>query len=273
MFPPSWTQLQGAPAAAADAGWGCGLQGEAAGSLGECPFTQKANMALRSKKVQFDSKMIDMGAKPDWFLKLNEKGTAPTFVVADGKTLTDSEDIITWLDETVPEGGKLKGDAGAAAVWDAGSKVFSSFAAFLKNADAAQDGALRGAFKAELAKLETALASRPAGLLGGDRCPPCPSARPSAHPSARPSARPARPRAPSTRAPCADRGGPREHRLVHEDCRLAPFLFHVSAAMPHFKGEDALAASPACKAYLDAVRPRVPFVRFLVLSLVYKPVL
>lgn len=185
-------------------------QGEAAGSLGECPFTQKANMALRSKKVQFDSKMIDMGAKPDWFLKLNEKGTAPTFVVADGKTLTDSEDIITWLDETVPEGGKLKGDAGAAAVWDAGSKVFSSFAAFLKNADAAQDGALRGAFKAELAKLETALASRPAGLLGGDR-------------------------------------------LVHEDCRLAPFLFHVSAAMPHFKGEDALAASPACKAYLDAV--------------------
>jgi glutathione S-transferase len=36
--------------------------------------------------------MIDLANKPESYLKLNEKGTVPTFINSDGSILTESDD-------------------------------------------------------------------------------------------------------------------------------------------------------------------------------------
>lgn len=76
-----------------------------------CPYAQKAWIALESSNCEYQMREVSLygaGGKPDWFWKLNPKGTVPVVVVKDGdkKTvLADSEDILDAVMD-----GKINGD-------------------------------------------------------------------------------------------------------------------------------------------------------------------
>ena len=60
-------------------------QGPTQDTMGDCPFTMKANMALRVKGLEPKIAYVDLGNKPQWFLDLNSKGSAPTYISASGE--------------------------------------------------------------------------------------------------------------------------------------------------------------------------------------------
>ena len=71
-----------------------------------CPFAQRAWIALSAKKVPFELVEVDLYDKPAWFLNLNPKGLVPVLVV-DGNPVTESEDIIDFIDKMEPNVGSL----------------------------------------------------------------------------------------------------------------------------------------------------------------------
>ena len=52
-------------------------------SLGDCPFTQRANLALKVKKVPVTYILIDLSNKPKWYFSVNSAGTAPALQFGD----------------------------------------------------------------------------------------------------------------------------------------------------------------------------------------------
>lgn len=110
-------------------------------SLGDCPFTWKANLALRFKKTDFTTHYIDLSNKPDWFLDLNENGSTPTFV--DGPYAIGDSDEIVEYSEKVGRDTDLtltrEDDPRWDAAFDAVSPVFGALVRFLKNKDPLQD--------------------------------------------------------------------------------------------------------------------------------------
>ena len=70
-----------------------------------CPYSQKCWLLLEEKGVSYDLTKINMrcyGDKPASFLRLNPSGTLPAAVI-DGKSLTDSSDIVRVLEAVFPE--------------------------------------------------------------------------------------------------------------------------------------------------------------------------
>lgn len=105
------------------------------GGLGDCPFSWKANLALRFRGIEFELSYIDVSNKPQWFLDLTDKGTTPVWVDGD-KVLNDSADIVEAADQ-MGTGPTLirKSDPN----WDKASEViepvFSAFINLMKNKD------------------------------------------------------------------------------------------------------------------------------------------
>jgi glutathione S-transferase len=62
---------------------------------------QRAVIAMRAKKVEFEVTYINLREKPDWFLKLSPHGKVPVLSVND-QPLFESNAIAEYLDETVP---------------------------------------------------------------------------------------------------------------------------------------------------------------------------
>lgn len=109
--------------------------------LGDCPFTWKANLALRFKKADFKTYLIDLANKPDWFLDLNENGSTPTLV--DGPyAIGDSDDIVEYS-EKVGKDTELvltrEDDPKWDAAFDAVSPIFGALVRFLKNKEPEKD--------------------------------------------------------------------------------------------------------------------------------------
>lgn len=104
------------------------------GVLGDCPFTQKANMALRARGVHFQVELVDLSAKPDWFLDLNEDGSTPTFVEG-ANVLTSSDDIVEHADEIGKSGSALYSENNPKwdAAFDVVAPLFSAFVKLIKN--------------------------------------------------------------------------------------------------------------------------------------------
>ncbi|MCL7039732.1 hypothetical protein MKW94_024244 [Papaver nudicaule] len=100
------------------------------GKLGDCPFTQRVLLTLEEKHLLYDMKMIDLANKPEWFLKISPEGKVP-LIKLDDKWLADSDVITLALDEKYPEP-PLSTPPEKASI---GSKIFSSFIAFLKSKD------------------------------------------------------------------------------------------------------------------------------------------
>ena len=46
-----------------------------------CPYVQRAAIALSEKQVPFVRRDVDLGSKPDWFLRLSPWGKVPLLLV------------------------------------------------------------------------------------------------------------------------------------------------------------------------------------------------
>ncbi|KAI0566041.1 Glutathione S-transferase [Gracilaria domingensis] len=138
-------------------------------SLGDCPFTQKANLALRFHKVDFDVTCVYLANKPDWFLELNEAGTAPVFQNGDD-VLTDSEAIVKLSDELGT--GDTKLNRPQEPLWteceQAVNKVFKSFVVLVKNKDDATEEEARNALSEAVGEVEAVLVKSNGKYLLGD---------------------------------------------------------------------------------------------------------
>jgi glutathione S-transferase len=71
---------------------------------------QKAWIALEASETPYAMEQISLygpNGKPDWFWKLNPKGTVPTLVCPDGTVFTDSEDILNGIIDSSGSGGSI----------------------------------------------------------------------------------------------------------------------------------------------------------------------
>jgi glutathione S-transferase len=66
-----------------------------------CPYVHRAAAMIHEKGVAFERRVIDLRAKPDWFLAVSPRGKVPVLLV-DGQPLFESQAIIEFLDETHP---------------------------------------------------------------------------------------------------------------------------------------------------------------------------
>lgn len=97
---------------------------------GDCPFTQRVLLTLEEKHIPYNTKLINLSDKPDWFLQISPEGKVP-LVKIDDKWIPDSDVITQILEEKYPEP-SLATPPEKASV---GSKIFSTFVAFLKSHD------------------------------------------------------------------------------------------------------------------------------------------
>ena len=145
----------------------CGPKGT---ELGDCPFTMKANLALRFKQVEFDVALVDLLNKPKWFLDLNEDGSTPTYVDCD-TIITSSDEIVEYADKV----GRNKSltlidesNPNWSGAYDVIAPLFGAFAKLMTNKDESQDGALSFKLLAFLKDVDTYLAKAGSTFLLGD---------------------------------------------------------------------------------------------------------
>lgn len=74
-----------------------------------CPYVQRAAIALLENGVVYERKNIDLGNKPDWFLKLSPLGKVPLLVVNDETVLFESSVIAEYVND-MSGGGLLSED-------------------------------------------------------------------------------------------------------------------------------------------------------------------
>ncbi|PXF44523.1 Glutathione S-transferase DHAR1, mitochondrial [Gracilariopsis chorda] len=138
-------------------------------TLGDCPFSQKANLALRFNGVKFDVHCINLSDKPQWFKDLTEAASTPVFQEAD-TVLEDSDKIVRHADaigtaeaKLVRENEPLWNDATAAV-----GAVFKPFVTLMKNRDVSKEEQLRQDLDSALQKVEHILAQTGAPFLLGE---------------------------------------------------------------------------------------------------------
>ncbi|TDQ64536.1 glutathione S-transferase [Maritalea mobilis] len=64
-----------------------------------CPYVQRAIIALSEKQVPFEKEYIDLGNKPEWFLKKSPLGKTP-LLLADDAAIFESAVIVEYLEDT-----------------------------------------------------------------------------------------------------------------------------------------------------------------------------
>ncbi|EKX43090.1 hypothetical protein GUITHDRAFT_153349 [Guillardia theta CCMP2712] len=144
-------------------------RGQHDGILGDCPYTHKAQMAMKAKDLQYEVCLVNLSDKPKWFLELNPKGTVPTYVTAEGKILTESDDIIQWCDLQEPKDFKMFQRPGGDEVWNVAKEVFPAFGEYMKNKDVSRNDELKAKLDAKLAALDSFLKGRNGPLLLGEQ--------------------------------------------------------------------------------------------------------
>uniref|UniRef100_A0A0D6R113 GST N-terminal domain-containing protein n=1 Tax=Araucaria cunninghamii TaxID=56994 RepID=A0A0D6R113_ARACU len=97
---------------------------------GDCPFCQRVLLTLEEKHVPYDTKLVNLSDKPEWFLQISPEGKVPVIKI-DDKWVPDSDVITQILEEKYPEP-SLATPLEKASV---GSKIFSTFIGFLKSHD------------------------------------------------------------------------------------------------------------------------------------------
>lgn len=149
----------------------CAKAGPDGNSLGDCPFTWKANLALRFKDSDFQTFHIDLSNKPQWFLDLTEAGSTPVFVDPT-HTIEDSEQIIDHADK-IGHNKDLtlvrKDDARWDNASDVVSPLFGAFINLLKNKEQAEDSSLKEKLKNALLDLDKFMANGDGPFLLGDK--------------------------------------------------------------------------------------------------------
>ena len=134
-----------------------------------CPYVQRAVIALTEKGVPFERVVIDLDAKPDWFIALSPLGKVPVLRVAElGRpeaVLFESSVICEWIEET-QGGARLQPDdpldrAGHRAWMEFGSAVLADIYAIETTRDPSAFEARRAALAAKFGRVEDALGGGP----------------------------------------------------------------------------------------------------------------
>lgn len=64
-----------------------------------CPYAHRTALALAEKGVPHRRVHVDLSNKPRWYLDLNPRGLVPALETADGAVLTESLDLVEFVDE------------------------------------------------------------------------------------------------------------------------------------------------------------------------------
>jgi glutathione S-transferase len=138
-------------------------------SFPTCPYVQRAIIALKEKKVDFEVVYIDLANKPDWFLAISPLGKVPVLrVERPGQpeaVIFESSVIVEFLEETAP-GAKLHP---ADAVERAQHRAWMEFGSTLlmdnwrltQAKDAAEVAAAKDGIKGKFKRLEATLGDGP----------------------------------------------------------------------------------------------------------------
>lgn len=65
-----------------------------------CPYVQRAAIVLAEKGVAFERRVVDLAAKPDWFLAVSPLGKTPVLLAGE-VPIFESAVICEYLDETL----------------------------------------------------------------------------------------------------------------------------------------------------------------------------
>ena len=74
-------------------------------SFRRCPYAMRARMALIVSELAYEHREILLRDKPASMLAASPKANVPVLVLADGRVIDESLDIMRWaLEQTDPEG-------------------------------------------------------------------------------------------------------------------------------------------------------------------------
>jgi len=128
-----------------------------------CPYVQRAVIVLTEKGVAFERVDIDLGNKPDWFLKISPLGKTPVLLVGE-KAIFESAVILEYLEETQahplhPSDALRRAEHRA---WiEFGSAVLGDIAGFYNAPDKAALDAKAAALQQKFARLEARVEALP----------------------------------------------------------------------------------------------------------------
>ena len=133
-----------------------------------CPYVQRAVIALNEKGVAFERIDIDLGNKPDWFLKISPLGKVPVLRVGigDGEAVLFESNVICEYIEDTQDGAKLHPQdpllRGQHRAWmEFGSTILSELWGLETTGDPAIFESKRVAVAAKFARVEQGLGSGP----------------------------------------------------------------------------------------------------------------
>lgn len=74
-------------------------------SFRRCPYAMRARLAWMISGMTCEIREVKLSAKPEAMLEISPKGTVPVLLLADGKVVEQSLDIMRWaLGQSDPEG-------------------------------------------------------------------------------------------------------------------------------------------------------------------------
>ena len=92
-------------------------------SFRRCPYAMRARMALIASGLLYEHREILLSDKPPAILSASPKGTVPVLVLADGRVIDESIDIMRWaLGQNDPEGWMTGADLALVATYDGAFK-------------------------------------------------------------------------------------------------------------------------------------------------------
>jgi glutathione S-transferase len=126
-----------------------------------CPYVQRAAIVLAEKNAPFARRLVDLSAKPDWFLAVSPLGKTPVLLVGH-EPVFESAVICEFLDETIaprlhPQEPLQR--ARHRAWMEFGSSVLNTVAGFYTASDARSLQVRRQELQARFAQLEGALST------------------------------------------------------------------------------------------------------------------
>jgi len=81
-------------------------------SFRRCPYAMRARLAIQASEISVELREVVLREKPAEMLVASPKGTVPVLVLADGKVLEESREIMDWaLCENDPEALKAYSEA------------------------------------------------------------------------------------------------------------------------------------------------------------------